>query len=978
MFKNSLGRIAAVFLSFCLVLGGICIPHTIVAETSEAALTPKPIAFWNFEKVSGTTLLDASGNGYDGTLMNAPTFTEGKVGTAIYFNGTDQFVQFPFYEALDFSNTDNFTMSLWVKTDGSETGWKLLAGNGRESKNNWYGIYYNGNNQNYRLSTQRPWGDAEIAKRKADEWTHLTIAFTASGKTFSLYANGVKTGTKTVSSVMSNGSEHGFLLGCSGASVGEYFKGWLDNVRVYDRTLTDKEVKEIYDIDNCITGDANEDKVIDICDLVLTDLASDNSAENVNTVNADIDCNKVIETNDVALLRKSLLMDESLVAFYDFETVTDGTLIDVSGSGHNGTFINAPTVSSGKSGNYITLNGENQYVYFDYDADLDFGISDSFTLSLWVKPDTKGGWQMLIGNGRESKDSWYGIYYNSLTYSFARRTPYQSVNIGNRTLSDTDSWQHLAASYDGANKKVNVYLNGELTSSVAANGAVMSMGGLYGFAIGCSGASVGEYYKGSMDNVRVYNRCLADKEIAYLYGDESVSIENNKPEVKEYMAYEGEWPDPSEEVANIIFDGDMGPDYDDTGAVVMLHNYADKGMANILAMGCSSSSQYGAALLDIINTYYGRPDIPVGMLKTRNDILADCRNLNFSIKTFVNYETDILDGFHAPDAVEVYRKVLAEQPDGSVTIVTTGMLTNIYDLLRSEPDEYSNLSGMELVAKKVKLISTMGGGWPVKYGELGEFNLRHDAVASTYVNDNCPVPIMYSGAEIGNKILTGYKTDETEADNPLRLAYKPSMPAWDLTSVMYAVEGLADYWTMVRGDADVIDGFNSFAKKSETGARAYLVKKMDPTLIADIFDNYMITPTKNNPDEIKVKGIDSVSATADGVWETYAPHKFFLDGSTLKSATKDSSLTFTFSGDGVDIYGGVSKASGKIAIFLDGTLIETVDTYSEIQSDSCCLYSLRGFEKKEHTLKVVVLDEKNENSTAIGATIDFVKVINCQ
>ena len=977
MFKNSLGRIAAVFLSFCLVLGGICIPLTIVAETSEASLTPKPIAFWNFEKVSGTTLLDASGNGYDGTLMNAPTFTEGKVGTAIYFNGTDQFVQFPFYEELDFSNTDDYTLSLWVKTDGSTKQWQMLAGNGRESKTNWYGIYYRRDNGTYRLSTQKPWGDAVIANHTAKEWTQLTIVFSSDTKTFSLYANGEKTGTKTVSSVMSNGSDYGFLLGCSGESVGEYFKGWMDNVRVYDKTLTEAQIREIYDIDNCVTGDANEDTTVDICDLVLTSLAAENQEEQLNKINADINCNKSIEQNDVTLLRKSLIKDDSLVAFYDFEIVTNNTIVDASGGGHNGKLMNSPTINNGKAGNYITFDGTNQYVHFDYNAELDFNTDESFTLSMWVMPDTKSGWQMIVGNGRESANNWYGLYFNGTTYSFARRNPYQSVNIGNRNVADIGVWQHISASYDAENKKVNVYLNGEQTNSVKANAAVMSVGGIYGFALGCSGATVGEYYKGAMDNVRVYNRCLNDSEIGQIYKSECSMVEDNRPEEKSYVVYEGDWPEPAEDVANIIFDSDMGPDYDDTAATIMLHNYADKGMANILAMGCSSSSQYGAAFLDLVNTYYGSPDIPVGTLKTRNDILPDCRGFNFSIKTFVNYETDILDGFHAPDAVEVYRKVLSEQPDGSVTIVITGMFTNLYDLLLSEPDEYSGLTGMELVAKKVRLVSAMAGQWPAQTG-TAEFNMRHDTVAADYVNDNCPVPIMYSGAEIGNAISTGYKLGQTVEDNPLRIAYHSNQKAWDLTSVMYAVEGLADYWTMVRGDADVIDGFNSFVKKSETGARAYLVKKMDPTLIADIFDNYMITPAKNNPDEIKVKGIDSVSATADGVWETYAPHKFFLDGSTLKSATKDSSLTFTFSGDGVDIYGGVSKASGKIAIFLDGALIETVDTYSEIQSDSCCLYSLRGFEKKEHTLKVVVLDEKNENSTAIGATIDFVKVINCQ
>ena len=92
----------------------------------------------------------------------------------------------------------------------------------------------------------------------------------------------------------------------------------------------------------------------------------------------------------------------------------------------------------------------------------------------------------------------------------------------------------------------------------------------------------------------------------------------------DYVEYQGEWPYPRRsKVANIIFDSDCGPDCDDAGALAILHHYADTGNANILAAVCSTTTEYGAAWLDAINTYYGRPDIPIGTTKTSKDIQSE-------------------------------------------------------------------------------------------------------------------------------------------------------------------------------------------------------------------------------------------------------------------------------------------------------------------------------------------------------------------
>ena len=150
----------------------------------------------------------------------------------------------------------------------------------------------------------------------------------------------------------------------------------------------------------------------------------------------------------------------------------------------------------------------------------------------------------------------------------------------------------------------------------------------------------------------------------------------------------------------IIFDSDMGPDYDDVGALTMLHAFADSGKAEILGTIASNKYSLVAPCLNVINTYYGRPQIPIGVPKTHG-VNIGCSQ-HWSDSLIANYPHSIKSNDQAQDAVSLYRKILASQPDTSVVIVTVGFLTNLNDLLLSGSDTFSPLSGKNLVQKKVK------------------------------------------------------------------------------------------------------------------------------------------------------------------------------------------------------------------------------------------------------------------------------------
>src|SRR5512133_1257382 len=73
---------------------------------------------------------------------------------------------------------------------------------------------------------------------------------------------------------------------------------------------------------------------------------------------------------------------------------------------------------------------------------------------------------------------------------------------------------------------------------------------------------------------------------------------------------------PEPEVVKIIFDTDLGPDYDDVGALAFLHAMADSGKVEILATVSSNKNELVAPSIQVINTYFGRPDLIIGAPKS--------------------------------------------------------------------------------------------------------------------------------------------------------------------------------------------------------------------------------------------------------------------------------------------------------------------------------------------------------------------------
>ncbi|MCK5206979.1 MAG: nucleoside hydrolase, partial [Cyclobacteriaceae bacterium] len=184
----------------------------------------------------------------------------------------------------------------------------------------------------------------------------------------------------------------------------------------------------------------------------------------------------------------------------------------------------------------------------------------------------------------------------------------------------------------------------------------------------------------------------------------------------------------------LIFDTDMDSDVDDVGALAMLHAMMNNGEVEILAVMVSSTCPGSAACIDAINTYYGRPDLPIGV-KKGNGVNRD---VGFVSKVANKFPQDIGSSANAPDAKVLYRQILAGLPDKNVKILTVGYLSNLEDLLKTSGDSYSSLNGRDLVDSKVTEYVCMGGKYPSDLSYQGNGNFEPDGKAVKYVNQHWP------------------------------------------------------------------------------------------------------------------------------------------------------------------------------------------------------------------------------------------------
>jgi hypothetical protein len=304
---------------------------------------------------------------------------------------------------------------------------------------------------------------------------------------------------------------------------------------------------------------------------------------------------------------------------------------------------------------------------------------------------------------------------------------------------------------------------------------------------------------------------------------------------------------------SVILDTDIDGDVDDVGALALLNDFMDQGECKLIACGhdTTDGAKSSCATIHAINTWYGHADIPIGQSYGQAHPAPGMKSVllpppadgytgdpigagsAYTGKIHQQFDPDFPSDDKMPPAVDVYRKALASAADNSVVFCTIGMMENIQDLLMSQPDSISNLSGLDLVKKKVRGIYIMANTQPQDH----------------YLLSKWPTPIVWT-TYVGSGIGTGPSLIPTPENNPVRVCFdlcnvlhNNGRQSWDETAAWVAVRGSGDVFDIVEGRPQYINDITKSATVPHPD-ECELTVKMPYNEAAKVIGEEMARPPK--------------------------------------------------------------------------------------------------------------------------------------
>jgi hypothetical protein len=416
---------------------------------------------------------DISGNGLNGTIIGATPTTNrfGTTQSALNFNGTSDFINCGNPAAFNFAS--NFTISAWVKLNGSQLAKYIVAKYNGASGPRSFGLATDASAARAYAFVSSPTGafiEASGGTSLADsKWRSLNFVYdNAVG--IRLYVDGALVASRAAIGYAP--FTNSFPLTIGGLTNSQFFGGQIDEVKIYDRALPASEVQNRY----------NAEKV-------------------------------------------------GLVARYDF----DGNAQDLSGNGLNGTIFGATDVVDrfGKPNSALSFNGSTDYV--DLGNRPEFNFTRNFTLLSWVKLNGSQPAKYIIakyadfGGGIRSPRS-YGLATDDLShpYGFVSNDGPDFNAISGLTPVNDENWHALGFSYD-VDSGLKLYQDGVLVASRSALGFPAFTNSV---PLLIGRASSGQSFSGLIDDVRIYSRSLPASEIDLLYRNEFGAVISIAPAVK--------------------------------------------------------------------------------------------------------------------------------------------------------------------------------------------------------------------------------------------------------------------------------------------------------------------------------------------------------------------------------------------------------------------------------------------------------------
>ncbi len=219
----------------------------VYAETFNVTVYSQPpslVGYWNFDEGSGTTAYDSSGYNNNGTLCNGPTWVEGKYGKALSFDGVDDYVRVADSDSLDVTN--DITIEAWVKTDGwTGTDQVIVSKFDYPSADEAYALYISEGEIGFILSSDGgTTGRTHLTSTytlNIDQWYHIVATYSSSDSTTKLYVNGSYIDSTTHTGGIYNSAQP-LKIGIVNAANQAPFNGRIDEVKIYNRALSEEEI----------------------------------------------------------------------------------------------------------------------------------------------------------------------------------------------------------------------------------------------------------------------------------------------------------------------------------------------------------------------------------------------------------------------------------------------------------------------------------------------------------------------------------------------------------------------------------------------------------------------------------------------------------------------------------------------------------------------------------------------------------------
>ena len=447
---------------------------TINVPTNFLTLNTGLVGWWTFDgkdtvwtSSTAATTLDKSVSGNTGTLFNmkqTASIIPGKTGQDLLFNGANTYVGATQTSTL--SKNNDFTISMWVKNTGGD-GYRGGLINNTQATDDRVVIDFNNGAVRARVWNGSVYNSVASGSITPNVWSHIVYIHN-SNQTGSLYINGI-----LQSGVLSSDSSVGSFLQIGKVFSGHYFNGLIDDVRIYNRALSATEIQQLYS-------------------------ATSGSRQNVSNVGSDS-------------------LKQGLVGWWTFDgkdtvwtSSTAATTLDKSGNGNTGTLtsMNQSTATvAGKVGQGLKFDGVDDYVNVSQSSVL--AKNNDFTISMWVKNTGGDAYRGGIINNTVATDDRVVIDFNSgaVRARVWNGSVYNSIASGSIS---PNAWSQIVYIHNSS-QTGSLYINGILQSGVlsadSASGSSLIIGHMFN----------SYYFKGLIDDVRIYSRVLSATEIQQLY-----------------------------------------------------------------------------------------------------------------------------------------------------------------------------------------------------------------------------------------------------------------------------------------------------------------------------------------------------------------------------------------------------------------------------------------------------------------------------